>query len=449
MINFPWDVLVKLENDNSRNAKEEILRSEAISNNDELFEGMQLALSPYITFGVKKVPIFSGKDGQGLPWVAFKELCHLLSSRQLTGHDARDAIELALGASTASQWNNWYRRILIKDLRCGVSEVTVNNVVSSIRPDYSIDKFSCMLAHDGAKHEKKIKGKKLLEIKLDGVRVLTIIDVESKTVTQYTRNGKLLENFSHITNALEQNIECFDRSYVLDGEMISASFQQLMTQVHRKSDVKATDAVLMLFDILPLSEFMNGKSTLGQKRRRKVLEGFRPVFEKLSLIPAMKTGCMIDIVPQIEVDLDTDEGRQQFNDYNKKAIADGFEGILIKSPDAPYVCKRSDSWLKVKPVITVDLTVVGFEEGTGKNAGKLGALICEGVDDGKFIRVNVGSGLSDDQRDEIWNNRDSILGQIVEIKADAITQSQDDNSVWSLRFPRFERFRGFKAGEKI
>ena len=448
MINFPWDVLVKLENDNSRNAKEEILRSEAISNNDELFEGMQLALSPYITFGVKKVPIFSGKDGQGLPWVAFKELCHLLSSRQLTGHDARDAIELALGASTASQWNNWYRRILIKDLRCGVSEVTVNNVVSSIRPDYSIDKFSCMLAHDGAKHEKKIKGKKLLEIKLDGVRVLTIIDVESKTVTQYTRNGKLLENFSHITNALEQNIECFDRSYVLDGEMISASFQQLMTQVHRKSDVKATDAVLMLFDILPLSEFMNGKSTLGQKRRRKVLEGFRPVFEKLSLIPAMKTGCMIDIVPQIEVDLDTDEGRQQFTDYNKKAIADGFEGILIKSPDAPYVCKRSDSWLKVKPVITVDLTVVGFEEGTGKNAGKLGALICEGVDDGKFIRVNVGSGLSDDQRDEIWNNRDSILGQIVEIKADAITQSQDDNSVWSLRFPRFERFRGFYADEK-
>ena len=448
MINFPWDVLVKLENDNSRNAKEEILRSEAISNNDELFEGMQLALSPYITFGVKKVPIFSGKDGQGLPWVAFKELCHLLSSRQLTGHDARDAIELALGASTASQWNNWYRRILIKDLRCGVSEVTVNNVVSSIRPDYSIDKFSCMLAHDGAKHEKKIKGKKLLEIKLDGVRVLTIIDVESKTVTQYTRNGKLLENFSHITNALEQNIECFDRSYVLDGEMISASFQQLMTQVHRKSDVKATDAVLMLFDILPLSEFMNGKSTLGQKRRRKVLEGFRPVFEKLSLIPAMKTGCMIDIVPQIEVDLDTAEGQQQFNDYNKKAIADGFEGIMIKDVDAKYECKRSAHWLKQKPFIEVSLKIVGVEEGTGKYAGKLGAIICEGVEDDKLIKTNCGSGFSDDQREELFENQGAaLLGQIVEIRADAITQNQDGS--YSLRFPRFKTFRGFKAGEKI
>ena len=441
-------IIELLESTNSRLEKEAIVKQAAIDGNEEFFEGARLALSKFVTFGVKKVPTFTGPDGQGLPWVAFKELCHLLATRQLTGHDARDAIELALSASTEEQWNGWYRRILIKDLRCGTSEATINKVLADFPSIEPVPLFECMLAHDGAKHEKKVKGKKLLEIKLDGVRVLTIIDVESKTVTQYTRNGKLLENFSHITNALEQNIECFDRSYVLDGEMISASFQQLMTQVHRKSDVKATDAVLMLFDILPLSEFINGKSTLGQKRRRKVLEGFRPVFEKLSLIPAMKTGYMIDIVPQIEVDLDTAEGRQQFNDYNKKAIADGFEGIMIKDVDAKYECKRSAHWLKQKPFIEVSLKIVGVEEGTGKYAGKLGAIICEGVEDDKLIKTNCGSGFSDDQREELFENQGAaLLGQIVEIRADAITQNQDGS--YSLRFPRFKTFRGFKAGEKI
>lgn len=441
-------IIKLLESTNSRLDKEAIVKKAAQDNEEEFFEGARLALSKFVTFGVKKVPTFTGPDGQGLPWVAFKELCHLLATRQLTGHDARDAIELALSASTEEQWNGWYRRILIKDLRCGTSEATINKVLADFPNIEPVPLFECMLAHDGAKHEKKIKGKKLLEIKLDGVRVLTIIDVDSKTVTQYTRNGKLLENFSHITSALEQNIECFDRSYVLDGEMISASFQQLMTQVHRKSDVKATDAVLMLFDILPLSEFMNGKSTLGQKRRRKVLEGFRPVFEKLSLIPAMKTGCMIDIVPQIEVDLDTAEGRQQFNDYNKKAIADGFEGIMIKDVDAKYECKRSAHWLKQKPFIEVSLKIVGVEEGTGKYAGKLGAIICEGVEDDKLIKTNCGSGFSDDQREELFENQGAaLLGQIVEIRADAITQNQDGS--YSLRFPRFKTFRGFKAGEKI
>ena len=97
----------------------------------------------------------------------------------------------------------------------------------------------------------------------------------------------------------------------------------------------------------------------------------------------------------------------------------------------------------------VSLEIKDTEEGTGRNAGKLGALICEGNDDDKFIRVNVGSGLTDDNRDTFWADRDSLVGQIVEIRADAITQNQDTENEWSLRFPRFMRFRGFEVGEKI
>jgi DNA ligase 1 len=436
-----YQIIQELEADNSRLAKEAIIEREALADNVELFEGLRMCYDPMVTFGVKKVPSYSGPDGQGLPWVAFKELARALALRELTGHDARDAIELALSASTEQQWNGWYRRILIKDMRAGFSETTVNKMVAKAgHPEFEIPLFECMLAHDGAKHEKKIAGKKLLEPKLDGVRVITIVNAANKTATMYSRNGKVLENFGHITAAIEANIELFDRSIVLDGEMVSSSFQALMKQVHRKSDAETSDARLMLFDVLPLSEFQKGESIMGQKRRSNLLRSMKAVLDKVG---------SIDIIPQIEVDLGSYVGELQFKQYNKDAIEAGFEGIMIKDVDAIYECKRSASWLKMKPFIEVSLTVTAVEEGTGKNAGRLGALICEGEDDGKKIQVNVGSGLTDDQRAEFWNDQQDLLGQIVEIRADAATRNQDSEDVWSLRFPRFLRFRGFKAGEKI
>ena len=434
-----YQIIQELEADNSRLAKEAILKREADAKNTEFYAGVHLALNNYITFGVKKVPSFSGPDGQGLPWQAFQELAHLLYTRQLTGHEARDAIELALSASTEAQWNGWYRRILIKDLRCGISEKTVNKVLKDSGIE-TIPVFECMLAHDGANHEKKIAGIKLLEPKLDGVRCITIVNYEARSVVQYTRNGKILENFTHIADALLEQIDVIGRSYVLDGEVVSSSFQTLMKQVHRKDDVQATDARLMLFDIIPLSEFQKGKSIMGQRRRSNLLRSLKPVFDMCG---------SIDVIEQTEVDLGGLVGELQFKQYNKDAIEAGFEGIMIKDPEAVYECKRSASWLKQKPFIEVSLTVTAVEEGTGRNEGKLGALICEGEDDGKRIIVNVGSGFSDDQRSDYWMGKDAMVGQVVEVRADAATRSQDSEDTYSLRFPRFLRFRGFAKGEKI
>jgi len=101
-----YKIIQELEADNSRLAKEAILAREAVAGNTELFDGIRLALDNYTTFGVKKVLTFTRLDGQGLPWEAFKELTHLLYTRQLTGNDAKAAIELALSASTADQWNS-------------------------------------------------------------------------------------------------------------------------------------------------------------------------------------------------------------------------------------------------------------------------------------------------------------------------------------------------------
>jgi DNA ligase-1 len=254
----------------------------------------------------------------------------------------------------------------------------------------------------------------------------------------YTRNGKELNNFPHIVKAFEDNIDNFARSTVFDGEVMSSSFQALMTQVHRKSDVKSDDAVLHLFDVLPMVEFKQGKSVLGQRRRMNFLGNWKNIFAD--------SGC-IEIVPHTEVDLDTFDGTIVFQDFNKACLDAGKEGIMIKDVDAKYECKRSTSWLKQKPFIEVSLTVNAVEEGTGRNVGKLGALVCEGIDDGKTISVNVGSGFTDAQRAEFWVDITALTGQVVEVRADAVTQNQD--GTYSLRFPRFLRFRGFKAGEKI
>ena len=437
----PEIIIERLEADNSRLAKEAILAEAMNEGLDEFFEGVRMALDNLYTFGVKQVPEKDVNDGQGLSWNNFKELAESLYRRNLTGHAARDAIKLAMDVATQAQWNGFFRRILIKDLRCGVSEKTVNSVAKKQKkPQYSVPVFECQLSHDSANHESKLTGKKIVERKLDGVRCLTVIDHEQRTVTQYTRNGKVLENFKHITDYLAGFIDEFGRSYVLDGEIMSHSFQDLMKQVHRKDNVSAQDAVLNLFDIVPLSEFKQGSSTMGQRRRSAFLKNFENIFNDSGFIT---------IVPQREFNLDVFTDEIDFRDYMKEMIEAGYEGVMIKDPDAKYECKRTTSWLKMKPFIEVSLTVTAVEEGTGRNVGKLGAIVCEGEDDGKKIVVNVGSGFTDEQRTEFWEARDSLVGQVVEVRADAATQSQDSEDTWSLRFPRFLRFRGFTKGEKI
>jgi DNA ligase-1 len=294
------------------------------------------------------------------------------------------------------------------------------------------------LASDSAHHEDLLTGKKIIEVKLDGMRVITIVYPDGR-VDQYSRNGKELLNFDVIKNQIAKHAKFFKQPVVLDGEVMSSSFQDLMKQAHRKSDVQTNDAILNLFDILTLSEFQQGVGYDVQINRSIALKSwYEPIADHMP---------NVTVVGQETVDLDTIKGQARFKMINTQAVAGGYEGIMIKSLDAVYECKRARNWLKLKPFIEVSLTVTNIEEGTGKNEGRLGNLICEGVDDGRDIVVSVGSGFSDELRENIWANIPSTIGQVVEVRADAVTQNQ--NGTYSLRFPRFKTFRGFEPGEKL
>ena len=434
----PWEIICELEADNSRLAKEAIIKVVAEQGNNKFFEGARVALDPMITFGLKQIPEKKDADGPGLDWDNFTLAITGFTTRNVTGNAARDMIAAMMKSATKEQWNSWYRRILIKDLRCGVSEKTINKVVEKINADYIVPTFSCQLAHDSANHEGKLAGEKLIEVKLDGVRVITIVWPDGR-VLQFSRNGKELVNFEHIKNQMALTAGHYNVPMVFDGEVMSSSFQDLMKQVHRKTDVQSGDAVLNLFDILPLEDFEQGICDTPQQLRSQTLIGWYDY--NMGRLPN------VTVLHHREVDLDTEEGQAEFREINQQAVAGGYEGIMIKDPDAAYECKRSIAWLKLKPFIEVSLSVVDFEEGTGRNAGRLGAIICEGEDDGRRIRVNVGSGFSDANRDDYWLDRSTIVGHVAEVRADAVTQNQD--GTYSLRFPRFLRFRGFTAGEKI
>lgn len=425
----PWKIIKKLESDNSRLFKEDVVKENL--KNLIFQEGLAMCLDALVTFGVKQIPK-SKEDGKGLDWDTFKKGANLLIERERTGHAARDLIEDLMHSAKINQWNDWYRRILIKDLRCGVSEKTVNNVAKKMNLDFRVPVFSCMLAHDGAKHPKKIIGNCLVEYKYDGVRVIAI--VKNNKATLYSRNGKIFNNFPHIEEALSKSEY---NNLVLDGEVMSDDFQALMKQVYRKSGAETDDAYLALFDILPLKEFNNGKSKLNTLDRKKQLDQLSQTFESC-----------IKLVDYAILNFDDEKDNQKFSKMNKEALDKGYEGLMIKPSENYYESKRSHAWLKIKPFIEVTLKIVSIQEGTGKHSGKLGAFQVEGTDDGKFFSLSVGSGLTDDDRDKFWKSKEKLIGMLVEIRADAITQSIEGEH-YSLRFPRFKSFRGFKEDEKI
>ncbi len=444
----------KLAEDNGRLHKEDVLKQALTAANlgNEISHRflcyLKACYNPFETFGVKKIPDTIGITDAENPVDEFDQLLEDLAQRRLTGHDARDTIQALAERFDSEEWNTFYAPVLRRDMRSGISATTINKIVK--KTDYEIPIFECQLATN-SEGRPEMKGTKRLEPKLDGVRVLMNVvpfPGGGAHIVCYSRNGKVFENFAHIEEQVHRNVGeliaaasktkhmssgILKQGFILDGEVVSNSFQELMRQARRKENAAAEDSVFHVFDIIPLADFRRGHWNAQLSKRIELLEAMQPAIDKMS---------SVELLPHLMVDLDTHAGRSQLERYAKDMVNAGFEGIMIKNLDAPYLCKRSTDWMKWKPTITVDLQVIGLEEGTGRNKGRLGAFVCNGIDDGKEITVNVGSGVSDNERDIFWKERNFIVGRTVEIIADAVTQNQD--GTYSLRFPRFGRFRDDK-----
>lgn len=436
----------KLNEDNSRLYKEDVIKqaleaSVLGSENAITFLSFTKACyNPYVVFGVKQIPETFGITDAENPWGEFNSLMCDLAQRRLTGHAARDAIQAISERFDSEEWNIFLRPVLGRDLRVGISDKTINKICKGT--DYEVPIFGCQLATN-SEGRPEMKGTKRLEPKLDGVRVIMmvqVVDHKNCIVTSFSRNGKAFDNFQHIEEQVSANWLRFIAAesaliggFILDGEVVGTSFQELMRQARRKSDVQADDSIFHIFDIIPIEDFNRGYWNAPLKKRINILNSLRP---------AIDTMLNVELLDHIMVDLDLAEGHNQMDRYASDMVSAGYEGIMIKDVTAPYVCKRSTDWMKYKPVYDYDLTVIGVEEGTGKHEGRMGALVCSGIDDDKEITVNVGSGYTDIDRQTYWDNRNEIIGRTAVVLADAITKNQ--NGDYSLRFPRFKTFRDDK-----
>ncbi len=385
---------------------------------------VQAALCPFTTYGVSKLPSWSRPPGKGVFDEKTFELLGRLRRRELTGNAALEAIKTETERLTEKS-AALFERILKKDLRAGVGIKLVNSAVPG-----TIATFDCMLAQKY--DEARIKEWPVaVEPKFDGVRALLIYkDNQAKF---YSRTGKTFLALDDLADSIANALRISDLTaeLIFDGEIMDrgGSFNKIVGDVHRK-DVVLDQAVYHVFDIMPLDKFTASQGWLALYNRRKAASSV--ISGRLSHL--VDEG-MVKLVPQIMCE-NHDQVMAVYNDVRSQ----GGEGVIVKNPNGVYVRKRSYDWMKIKDCQSLDLPIVGFEEGTGKYARNLGAFVV----DYEGVRVKVGSGLDDATRYQVWRSRNEFLGMLIEVQYHEKTPGPKP----SLRHPRFVRFRTDKpSGE--
>jgi DNA ligase-1 len=178
----PYEVIQALEKTSSKLEKEAIVRDAFLAGCIDFFRGATLAYDSLVTFGVKKVPkIDEPDDGREstITYGDFARLADRLAKRELSGHAARDAINDFLQDCTTTEWNDFYRRVLLKDLKVGASESTINKALKGLvkaghkeAGDFIIPVFSCQLAPSESYNRStisKLRGQIMADIKYDGI----------------------------------------------------------------------------------------------------------------------------------------------------------------------------------------------------------------------------------------------------------------------------------------
>jgi hypothetical protein len=416
------EILEQLENTPGRLDKEEIM--ERYSKNDLLKRVFVAACDPYIDYGVrkfKKPASLSRKEREddiALQTVV-DDLLPDLATRKLTGNDARETVTGYLTWMTERQ-QKWAERILLKNLRCGVSDSIVEKTWPGL-----IKKFAVQLAEtvesrfeDGKLVLEDVSFPVYVDPKLDGLRLIAI-KVNGQT-TLYTRNGTALTTLPKIKAALDALKE---DNIVFDGEGMAKDWNEsasvMMAHKTRKDDSTMTYNV---FDCMPYADWTTQSCPLTYDERRKLAEKI------LSTQPKDSPLKMV----QFLIARNDREVQEAYEEW----LDEGYEGVMLKDLHALYKFKRSKGVLKLKPVMTHEGIIVDHYEGSlgTKREGLFGGfvvLLANGV------TTRVGGGFSDKLKADIQlEGPDSYLGRIAECECQP-PLTEDGR----MRFPVFIRFR--------
>ena len=370
-------------------AKMELLR---VYDSDLLRRVFLYALDPYRMYRIKKLDL-TLKPLEFNSWEDPKELFRTL--------DALAEYKLPEGTSRQTECEfvcekyhvppELLHRILNKDLRCGLAATSVNKVWPNLIPEF---KVALAKEYEG---EEDTDG--FVSIKYDGLRCIALCD-EVGDIKFYTRNGLEIVSAEHIKEPLSKMLsplETLGLPCMLDGELMKSTghFQDSSGSIRSKSK-QDTSLVFKIFDWLPLQEFKNRQGTMSQETRINYLHNwagfiYQSISNKLNYhsITDKPQELPFDIVGHVRV-----RSNSEVQKAYKVARDNLHEGLIWKDPKATYQFRRSNFWLKLKDIKSVDCKVTGTEPGAGKYAGMIGALIVDF--EGKVNRV--GSGLDDKQR---------------------------------------------------
>lgn len=392
-------------------------------------------LSPYRVFGVKKWPTpqkYAAADGD---LKEFLQLLNQLADRALTGNAAKTAVTETLSKYT-ERTASYLRRVLIKKIDCGATATTFNKLYPGLVPVYKVSACRKRTA------DTKITYPKIADAKLDGQRVTAF--VSSTSVVYLSRSGKpasFCEGlFDDELLALRADL---NYDIVVDGEVMGTDFTTTMNAKGSKSDghqqakqtLKFYVFDLLSWDIWSAAELANSSVTASDPQHvrtaliQKVL-GEKPKDYKLQRLLTRIVNSDVELA-----------------EFFDQCVALKYEGVIIKDPNAPYICDRKEHWYKWKPVLDLDLKIVGFLPGApdGMFADTVGALLLEGHDEnGVHIITECGTGLTIEQRNDMKAHPKKYLGKIAEIEVQEITPPTDGRTWHSTRFSSFKRIRDDK-----
>lgn len=420
MIKEIYKILEEVRNTSSTNQKEQILLNN--KENETLKKVLEFTYNPHKKYGVSDRILNKTLKGDIQPIVLEDPFAiyEKLASNNINDSLREEFASFILGLETEEE-KDTFKKIAFKDLKLGLGKTTINKIWPGVIPTAETGiEIKPMLASK-LDFNKLPNDEFVITEKLDGIRCMAILKEDS--IQLFSRQGKLIEGCKEVEEDLKLLREKVGNEFVLDGELIAKDcgydtvYKETTKRVKNKNEIK-TGIKFVYFDILNMKDFENLKcETEYFKRLAALMHLNKNKFENIEMIKPLYTGSDIQRVIELS------------EEYKRK----GAEGLMMNLYNGVYEFKRSKNILKVKSMQDADLRVVGYEEGTGKNEGKLGAIIVEFEHKGNIYTCRVGSGFSDYERNLYWHNIDLIMGKIVTIQFFEITNNS--NGGYGLRFP--------------